>query len=203
MQYLKDEVRNNITQTALIEFKSKGFKGASIRSISKNSGTSVGNIYKYFHSKDELYEAVVGPVYHQAMGCIDQFSQVEINEKAETIFYKLMENIMEIIENNNIELSILLNKSEGSRYENCKAAFINVITEIVTGTMNYKLSKSNLALNDNFIIYLLSRNMVDSIAVILNSKDNHKEIRSTILSMIDILYGNIEHKLPGINLTED
>jgi len=202
MQYLKDEIRNNIAEKALIEFKQKGYTGASIRTISKNSGTSVGNMYKYFQSKEDLYEALIGSVYNQVMIQIAQFSKVELNEKAENIFYELMENILEIVDENSTELSILLNKSEGSKYENCKITFIDLITNLVTEMISYELSLKGKQLKDNFILHLLSYNLVESIALILISKDDSVEIKKLIIIIIEIFYGNIAEKLDSYQMGE-
>jgi len=195
MQYLKDEMRSKITEKALMEFQEKGYSGASIRNIAKNSGTSPGNIYKYFKSKDDLYENLIGSVYIKIMGCMSQFSKVELNEKAETVFYELMGNIMLLIEESSLELSILLNKSAGSKYENCKSTFICLITEIVTGMIKYELSVKGETLKDSFIIYLLSNSMVESISIILNEKEDRAEAKALILSLIDIFFGNLAEKL--------
>jgi len=200
MQYLKDEVRNNILEEALKEFRQKGYQGASIRSIAKNADTSVGNIYKYFSSKESLYESLIRPVYSQLMNYILQFEQVEHNEKAEDIFYQLMEKIMEIFNQNNKELSILLNKSEGSKYENCKSSFVDFITRIVTDTMEYQLSLQHKKLEDNFIIYLLSYNLVQSIAIILREKEDGTEVRKLIFELINIMFLDITSKLQSKTL---
>ncbi|MBP1743279.1 MAG: Transcriptional regulator (TetR/AcrR family) [Firmicutes bacterium] len=195
MQYLKDEMRSRITEKALIEFREKGYTGASIRSIAKNSGTSTGNIYKYFHGKDDLYETLVGSVYSKLTDCIRQFSEVELNENAETVFYELMGTILGIIEESSHELSILLNKSAGSKYENCKSTFINLITDIVTGTIRYELAAKGKILKDGFIIYLLSNSMVESISIILLEKENSAEARALILDLIEIFFGDLAEKL--------
>jgi len=195
MQYLKDEVRNKILEEALKEFRQKGYQGASIRSIAKSSDTSIGNIYKYFSSKESLYQSLIEPVYNQLMDYILQFEKVEHNDKTEDIFYQLMEKIMEIFNTNNKELSILLNKSEGSRYENCKKSFVDFITKTVTDAMEYQLSLQHKKLEDNFIIYLLSYNLMESIAIILKEKDNGPEVRNLILELINIMFFDIADKL--------
>lgn len=200
MQYLKDEVRNKILQEALKEFREKGYQGASIRVISKNSNTSTGNIYKYFSSKESLYQSLIQPVYDQLMDYILQFEKVEHNEKTEDIFYQLMEKIMEIFNRNNIELSILLNKSEGSRYENCKKSFVDFITGTVTDAMEYQLSLQHKKLEDNFIIYLLSYNLVESIAIILKEKDDGLEVRNLILELIEIMFFDLADKLSSTSI---
>ena len=116
MQYLKEEVRENIVNEALKEFKELGYKGTSIRSIAKNSKTSVGNFYKYFHSKDDLYEKLIDSVYDRFMDYIIQFNKIEINEKADVIFYELMEKIMEIFKDSSTEITILFNKTNGKEW---------------------------------------------------------------------------------------
>jgi AcrR family transcriptional regulator len=195
MQYLKDEVRNSIIKEALKEFKQSGYMGASIRNIAKNSSTSVGNLYKYFESKEELYENIMGSVYHKLMNYISQFNEVELNDKASEIFYGLMEKIIEIFYESSTEIAVLLNKSEGSKYENCKSSFVDFITKIVTEMMEYELLKQDKKLKDNFIIYLLSYSLVESISIIVNERDDGEEVRKLILNIIDIFYKDIEIKL--------
>lgn len=200
MQYLKDEMRKSIIEEALKEFKQSGYKGASIRSIAKNSTTSVGNFYKYFDSKDDLYENLIGSVYNKLMDYFNQFDKVELNEKAEYIFYELMEKIMEIFKENSTELTILLNKSEGSKYENCKDTFVEFITRTVSASMDYQLSLQGKRLKDNFIIYLISYNLVEDIAIILRERENGTEVRKLILNIIDIFYKDIVNKLDSENI---
>lgn len=195
MQYLKEEIRNSIMKEALKEFRNKGYEGASIRAIARNSNTSVGNLYKYFEGKDDLYEKLIGCVYHKLMTYINNIDKVELNDKAEDIFYELMDKIMEIFEENSTELAVLLNNSQGSRYENCKSTFVDFITRIVTETMEYKLSLQDKKLKDNFIIYVISYDLVESMAIILKEKENGSEVRKLITDIIDIFYKDIINKL--------
>ncbi|MBU3207291.1 TetR/AcrR family transcriptional regulator [Clostridium algidicarnis] len=195
MQYLKDHVRNSIKEEALKEFNKKGYKGASVRSIAKNSNTSVGNIYKYFDSKEALYENLIEPVYDKVMDYINQFQKVELNDKAEDVFYQLMEKIMEIFNYNSIELSILLNKSQGSKYEHCKGTFVDFITRIVTENVSYQLSTKGKRVKDNFLIYIISNSLVESISIILEERQEGAEVRKLILSIIEIFYNDILDKV--------
>lgn len=200
MQYLKDEVRNSIIEEALKEFKQLGYKGASIRSIAKKSNTSVGNIYKYFSSKENLYEQLIGSVYNKLMNYINQFNKVELDDKAEDIFYQLMEKIIEIFKENSAEVATLLNKSNGSKYENCKSDFVDFITRIVTETMKYKLGKQGKRLKDNFIIRLISFSLVESISIIVKEREDGEEVRKLILNLKDIFFDELENKLESENI---
>lgn len=195
MQYLKEEVRKKIIDEALKEFSKCGYTKASIRNIVKNAGTSVGNFYKYFESKEDLYEKIIDPVYSKLMNYLDKFSEVEVNEEAQDIFYELMEKVVDIFQENKDELSLLLNSSSGSKYENCKMIFRNFITETVIRSFTYMLSKDNKRIKDDFVIKLLSYNLVESISIILREKENKVEVRKLMLTVIDIFYGDLINKL--------
>lgn len=195
MQYQKDEVRNNIVREALKEFLEKGYEGASIRCIAKNSNTSVGNLYKYFKSKEDLYESIIGSVYHRIMNYIDQIDKVEINEKAQLIFNELAGKIMEIFNDSSTEIAVLLNQSKGSRYENCKSTFVGIITKIITENMKYELSLKGKRLKDNFIIYLVSYSLVESIAIIVKERHEGAEVRKLINNIVDIYCYDIADKI--------
>lgn len=195
MQYLKEEVKERITQAGLIEFMEHGYKGASIREIARRSDTSVGNIYKYFKSKEDIYENIIGTVYDRLINYISQFDMVKLDEKASDVFNQLIEKIMKIFNESNNEISILLNQSQGSKYENCKDIFVDFVTRIVTESMTYELSKTGKVLKDNYIIYLVSNNLIESIARIVKDKHDGEDVKVTILKMIDIYYGNMIEKL--------
>lgn len=67
MQYTKQEVRNRILTSARQEFYEKGYEGAAMRSIAAAAGTSLGNLYRYYKNKQELYAAVVGSVVDECV----------------------------------------------------------------------------------------------------------------------------------------
>jgi AcrR family transcriptional regulator len=195
MQYQKDEVRNRIIEEALKEFNEKGYEGASIRDIAKKADTSVGNIYKYFKSKEDLHVNIIGSIYDRFLGYINRFDNVELNEKSDVVFYELADEIMEIFNESSVEISVLLNQSKGSKYENCKSIFVDFATRIVTERMQYELSLKGKRLKNNFIIYLVSYSLLESIAIIVRERSDGAEVRRLILNLIDIFYTDIINKL--------
>lgn len=195
MQYLKEETKNKIISEALKEFKLKGYNKASVRVIAKNSQTSVGNIYKYFESKEDLYKTLIGDVYNKIIEYITALENVKLDEKAEYIFAGLLEKIMKVFETKSTELAILFNGSEGTIYESCKIFFTEWVTGTVTKKINYDVSFKSKKLKDNFIIYLLACNLVESIAIILNEKEDGREVKRYISNIIEVLFCDIEDKL--------
>jgi AcrR family transcriptional regulator len=51
--------RNRILDVALSEFALKGYNAASINEISRNAGISIGSMYSYFASKEDLFLTVI------------------------------------------------------------------------------------------------------------------------------------------------
>lgn len=58
-QQKKEHVRNAIVAAARRRFGEQGVKGTPLATIAADAETSIGNLYKYFADKDELFAAVV------------------------------------------------------------------------------------------------------------------------------------------------
>lgn len=59
----RSDIRPRIIEAARSRFLSDGVDGASLRSIAHDAGTSIGMIYYYFPTKDDLFLGVVEDVY--------------------------------------------------------------------------------------------------------------------------------------------
>ncbi|WP_240837609.1 TetR/AcrR family transcriptional regulator [Acidaminobacter sp. JC074] len=64
-QVLKEEVKERIMSTAVLEFFDKGFDNSSLRKIALGAGITPGNLYHYFDNKEALYEEIVGSAYRK------------------------------------------------------------------------------------------------------------------------------------------
>lgn len=56
---MKEQTRMKIIQTALELFIRKGYGATRMSDIAKEANISVGNIFNYFKSKEELYETLI------------------------------------------------------------------------------------------------------------------------------------------------
>ena len=78
-QILKEEVRERILSSAREEFLSKDYESASMRSIALKSRMTVGNLYRYFKSKEELNLFIVSPTYNKINDLILQLTDSKIS----------------------------------------------------------------------------------------------------------------------------
>jgi len=74
-EIIKKEKRNLFIISALSVFEEKGFNNTRIKDITEKAGTSVGNFYNYFKSKEEVFEVIISGL---AELMVDKFKELFI-----------------------------------------------------------------------------------------------------------------------------
>lgn len=157
-QVLKEETREKIRAAALQEFLNKGYFSAAMRAIAEHAGIPTGLVYSYYENKDALFEAVVSPVLpdweriwiagHDGPSReIYGFSQAE----AECLI-RLFHHRQECI--------VLLDKSEGTKFEGEKA---RLIRQIELRLKRYPQSRSE----DEVFLHILASGFTDSLIQVM------------------------------------
>lgn len=98
---ISGEKKKTILNAAVIEFSSKGYNAANINIIAKKAGISIGSMYQYFNSKENLFLTAIDEGYK-----IIEHSLSEINIIEGTFFDKL-EEIIKHIQKYSREFSLL------------------------------------------------------------------------------------------------
>lgn len=73
------EKLNRILEAAVDEFAEYGYDRANINDIAKNAGVSVGSMYKYFTSKEDLYLTVVHMCVLTIKNALDHIVRQEVD----------------------------------------------------------------------------------------------------------------------------
>jgi len=63
----QSDIDARIVEAARSRFLHEGVDGASLRSIARDAGTSIGMVYYYFKTKDDLFLAVIETAYRGLM----------------------------------------------------------------------------------------------------------------------------------------
>lgn len=146
MQKAKDHIRYLLLETARAAFFEKGFKGISMREISKRSGVGLSNIYNYFPNKDSLFYEVLRPLFESIDGLLRRHSVLEDvsidSLTSEEEQRKWAEESMKIVSSYRKELKLLFFYSNGSVYENFTEEWIMKTTDVGVEYMR-KLRKNN------------------------------------------------------------
>ncbi len=132
MQKKKINIRNQILEVARAEFLSKGFYDARIRDVADKSGSSIGNIYVYFDSKDGLFQSVVKPTVDRLEHYLQLLAEYDYFKSGYHWGLQGHQDMIvltaEFIEVNRKNLELLYFKSQGSTLEGYKEHFINKVT---------------------------------------------------------------------------
>lgn len=74
---LDREKQEAVFQAALEEFSSRGFQGANINTIAEKCGISIGSLYQYVTSKDNLFLALIDQGYEILESVLDNVFEVD------------------------------------------------------------------------------------------------------------------------------
>lgn len=117
-QVLKDEFREKIHAAALQEFFDFGFDDASMRKIALKADMSVGNLYRYYPNKEQLFNALVADTLHAFNQVILEQKETDIDSSLTRKLYfgqrikSLTQDLLVIYEQHQTEMLILLRYSK-------------------------------------------------------------------------------------------
>jgi AcrR family transcriptional regulator len=84
----KSDIEPRILAAARTRFLRDGVDGASLRGIASDAGTSIGMVYYYFATKDELFFGVVEELYGKLLKDIEAaiLPDVPVRERVERLY---------------------------------------------------------------------------------------------------------------------
>lgn len=193
MQYLKDEIRNDILSAALDEFYEKGYRRSSMRNIAKNAGMTVGNLYRYFKNKDEIFMVLVQPVAKAIIDLTENHEKHQLfeNGNIQALNQFISSTLMHIHNNRPKELSILINGSQGSNLENFKEDLISGLAQHLREhcyLLDDQCKEDEL---EPIIYHLIAKNNVEGYILILES-DLDQEAKKRAVYQYSNLMINME-----------
>lgn len=187
MQYQKEEVRKAILFFAEKEFKEKGYERASIRNIVKLAGTTIGNFYNYFKSKEAIFEELVDEEYTKFIYFIDHHDEIDRPDylwhtfdlkQWRRVLTSLIDQFLPMFTD---KFLLIMECSQGTKYEDAKHHVESYLKEHFVEHMerynsNYVKSKSFPS--------LMARQFLDGILIILKEYKDENERKNLILEHI-------------------
>ena len=124
---------DRILSVATQEFLKNGFQGASLRGIVKSAGVTTGAFYRYFPTKEALFDALVKPYadHIRALYCraLDDIQVLPAEQQAEEMTHRstdCIEEMLDYVYSNYINFKLLLCSSHGTVYEH----FLHELVEL-------------------------------------------------------------------------
>ena len=140
MQVLKESVRQRIVTSARKEFQKKSFEKASMRAIASSAGMTVGNLYRYYKNKEDLFGSIIDPLFKALMNLKKEILSVE-----EDKITWLLNSLQELQKEYRIEWLILSAGSSGSKYEKALDSVYALLQSTIKEVLEENNKQGNLA----------------------------------------------------------
>jgi len=188
MQLKKEKIKKSIENAAREDFLEHGFTKTSMRNIAKKAQISTSNIYNYFESKDNLFYSLLDPVYKKIKNLLSNLFETEKN-LGENEFFKQISNVFahpvgEIIKENTRELIILMDRSEGTKYENFKEKLIMKIESHFTESIVHEKKAKDNDLKHTFVMHIIANNLLEGMLELAKHYKNDEWVDSNIELLI-------------------
>ena len=161
-QVLKEEIRERILSAALQEFYDKGYRATAMRSIAKQAMIPTGLIYSYYQSKEALFDAVLSPVrydWERVLTAGDKDGARHTDSEIYGLSKAEADCILNLFEHRK-EFIILVDKSEGTKYEHERERFIRDVEA-------HLQKHRDDARYDEVFFHIIANNFVDGLMQIM------------------------------------
>lgn len=119
-----EETQRNILLTAKRYFLSDGLTGASLRNIVKDAGLTTGAFYKYYPTKEALFDALTDPylehiyeIYDQVVSEFEKLSADDQTKNMASISDEGMEQMLDYVYDHYDNFKLLLKCGDSGKYE--------------------------------------------------------------------------------------
>ena len=166
------QTKELLLKEAKLEFMEKGYAAASLRNICKKANVTTGALYFFFKDKEDLFTSLVDRPLHMLFEMIDHYYNKglvseEVMREALNGDYEediiISRAVIGFLYQYYDEFMLLIQKSQGSKYENWMDEFI-VLAERHFRMLADEFSKAK-GLNriDDHIIHWISHMQIESV----------------------------------------
>lgn len=186
VQYKKDEIKEKIDRAALKVFAEKGYKEAKISDIGEYAGVSIGNIYRYYKGKDEIFDANVPQDFLEEVKSLLYSkiaavtgTNVEILENS-VEFCLVNHEVIQFMVDHQEHMLIVFDKNAGTKYENAKTELVEFLLHTIQMLHPTQYGKVLTEEKKTFIMRVIYENLVHMTLCILRNAKDIGEVKQNI-----------------------
>lgn len=172
VQVLKENVKQKIYSAAVEEFYKKGYTNATIRSIAGKADIPSGLVYTYYKNKIDLLGAIVEPIFGMIKRTMNKEENSGFKHPFEN-FKKIELNLFLNLFDKRRELIILIDRSNGTKYDNAKETIIKM-TEI---HIKKSFKKRDVTIYNDFLVHILANSFIEGIFEVIRHCKNKKSAK--------------------------
>ncbi len=189
MQVLKESVRNAIVEGAIAEFFHNGFQKANMRRIADNANITVGNIYRYYENKEELFNEILLPA-QRAIDDLESFDQKLHVTKidSEEDVNQLVQYVINVLKPYTREVFIMIYNSEGTHYQQVKSQLERLVVDKVNNIYPRHF--------DRYLLTVLAQSFVQAVFhVFKENVNNIRKIQEYISQLVVYFFRDMDKRM--------
>ena len=209
MSVKADKTRENILNTAKKHFLRDGLDGASLRNIVKDVGLTTGAFYKYFPTKESLFDALLDPyvehiyqIYDAILADFEVLSPQEQTNHMAASSEDGIEQIIDYVYDNYDSFRLLLKCGDSGKY----ADFIhNMVEREMQSTLNYMETLQRAGIDvpavKKDLLHMISTGFFSAVFQIIEHDMEKETAKANIAQLKEFQTGGWE-RLLGINFPQ-
>lgn len=189
MQVLKETVRNSIVDGAITEFFHNGFQKANMRRIAENANITVGNIYRYYRNKEELFNEILLPA-QRAIDDLESFDQKLHVTKidSEEDVNQLVQYVINVLKPYTREVFIMIYNSEGTHYQQVKEQLEKLVVDKINDYYPRKF--------DRYFLNVLAQSFIQAVFhVFRENVNNIRKIQDYITQLVVYFFRDMDKRM--------
>ena len=210
MSVKSDNTRENILSTAKKHFLRDGLDGASLRSIVKDAGLTTGAFYKYFPTKESLFDALINPyvehIYQIYDDVLEDFEELSAQEQTNHMTASSedgTDQIVDYVYDNYDNFRLLLKCGDTGKY----ADFIhNMVEREIQSTERYMetMRKAGFSIPDidRTLLHMVNTGFFSSVFQIIEHDIDKETAKKNISLLKEFQTGGWE-KLLGVRFPQN
>jgi AcrR family transcriptional regulator len=179
-QVLKPDVRERILAAALGAFASRGYAATTMGAIAGEAGVAVANLYRYYPSKEELFEAVVPSATVARFESLLERSvraHAHLAGMARTGDESAARELLEFWIEQRPVVVLLLTRSAGTPHDGFAQRFVERLVNLALAEIRAANPGVGVAREARLVLWQIFDNTRRMIAAILESSEDEREIR--------------------------
>ncbi len=185
MQTKKEEIRTQICDTALKLFAESGFKGSTMAEIAKAAGISVGNIYRYYMNKEDLFYSIITPALVTRLKSFltkrkEALRGLDVTEsRTADSFNSMASEYNQFLVDYRLHFLVIMSKAEGTIYEGVKDEIVSLLENLTYRYIDSLKEKKDIKLTKQkkFLIRVIYDNFINALVSIAKNYRDPEDAR--------------------------
>lgn len=189
------ETKKNLLASAKTEFLEKGYMQASLRNICKNAGVTTGALYFFFKDKEDLFASLVEEPLNDLYKMMQEhyLDEKEQADSGEAMMHDISQDIemarqvIGYMYRYHDAFQLLLEKSQGSRFENFVDRFVEISEEHFRVMADAMAKQTGREPVEDYIIHWLTHLLIDIFMHMMTHEVSEKDAEKYAETMVRYL----------------